>query len=152
MEEGEEGDRSSALAFAPGLALQSHPAPREMGAGWSGRRACGLGRERGVCAPRAGGGVGGGRGGLPATVAVARLSSRSVGSAAWGMAARLRKRAGGGACPTRRARNTSSTPPTRGGVEEARVTQLGRSVPQATGWAAGSNFSLSKLNFPFELE
>lgn len=64
------------MAFAPGLALGSHLA-REMGAGWFEGKACEVRWERGLCAL-----AGRGRGSLPATMAVARLSSTSEGSAA----------------------------------------------------------------------
>lgn len=74
-----------------------------------------------------------GRGGLPATVAVARLSNRSVESAAWGMTARRRERAGGGACRACGALSSAATPPTRGGGVEARVAELGSPESQAAG-------------------
>lgn len=93
------------------------------------------------------------RGGLPAKMAVARLSSTSEDSAAWGMTARCCAESGPGAVLVGRAelqlsRDTSHS--RRGSGAQGRTAWTLRSP---NGWrAADSNFSPLKINFPFELK
>lgn len=92
------------------------------------------------------------RGGLPATVAVTRLSSTSEDSAAWGMTVRRRERARGGACRVRSSQlSRDASHSRRGSRAQGRAAGTLRSP---SGWhSADSNFfSPLKINFPFELK
>jgi hypothetical protein len=118
------------------------------------RDGCGMVGGRGTW-PSVGAGTlhspGRGRGSLPATMAVARLSSTSEDSAAWGMTARRRERAGGGACRVRSSQlSCDASHSRRGSGAQGRTAGTLRSP--SGGHTADSNFSSLKINFSFELK